>query len=322
MISSTYIRDYLLKKFQGKYKLISGERELTIPSLFLDHDPKRHMSVNLDSGLWQCFKSGEKGNFLHLFARLENISYKDAYKRFLVEEFFSEPVEAPAPESPPERLPEDFSQAFSRVDISSFDEVNSAAALFLIDRRITHFGDFYYTTDGPYRNRLIIPYDNGRNIYYFQARSLFGQEPKYLNFRGIKSSAILFPFKYDSKDPLYICEGAIDAISLQLAGFNATTTISCHVSKAQLEQLKYYQGKIVVAYDNDRAGTDGLRSFELLRRHMRMPQIYYCFPPKKYKDWNEAWAVDPTALLTAVKTTRLFEMNEWDIMSGLSTLDL
>jgi len=280
------------------------------------------MSINLDSGLWQCFKSGERGNFLHLYARLENITYKDAYKRFLVEEFFSEPTEPVLPDDSVERLPEDFSQAYSRVDISSFNEVNSAASLFIIDRRISQYGDFYYTAEGPYRNRLIIPYDNGRNVYYFQARSLFGQEPKYLNFKGIKSSSILFPFKYDSNDPLYICEGAIDAISLQLAGFNATTTISCHVSKSQLEQLKYYQGKIVVAYDNDKAGSVGLRNFEILRRHMRMQSIYYCFPPNKYKDWNEAWVVDPTSILSSLKNARLFEMNEWDIMSELNTLDL
>lgn len=90
MIASSYIRDYLIKKFEGKFKLISSGRELIIPSVFFTTDDKRHMSINLETGLWQCFKSGEKGNFIHLYALLESISYKAAYRKFLVDEFFAE----------------------------------------------------------------------------------------------------------------------------------------------------------------------------------------------------------------------------------------
>ena len=63
---------------------------MIIPSIFLENDPNRHMSINLDTGLWQCFKSGEKGNFIHLFAKLESLTYKLAYQKFLVDEFFQE----------------------------------------------------------------------------------------------------------------------------------------------------------------------------------------------------------------------------------------
>jgi DNA primase len=320
MISSEYIRDYLLKKFESKYKLISGDTELTIPSVFLQHDPKRHMSVNLDSGLWQCFKTGEKGNFLHLYCKLENLSYKEGYKRFLIEEFFNEGtvrndyqkkvVQEPLPVN------------FQLIDPSLVEVVNSSAYLFLLNRKIYDYGKFYYCKEGQYAGRLIIPYNNHTGMFFFQARALFGQEPKYLNFRGIKSSTILYPFQYDSKAPLYICEGAIDAISLQLAGFNATTTISCHASRIQLEQLRYYQGPIVVAYDNDRAGNDGLRGFELLRRKVRMQSINYCFPPAKYKDWNEALQKDPQSLADSALNIKKFNLDEWDTMQSLDTLAL
>lgn len=141
-----------------------------------------------------------------------------------------------------------------------------------------------------------------------------------MNFKGMKSSTILYPFNYESKEPLYICEGAIDAMSLQLLGYNATTTISCHVSRQQLAQLKYYQGPIVVAYDNDRAGRDGLRTFEMLRRKMRMPAISYVFPPPAYKDWNEAFVKDPDSIHKKMNPIREFNLHEWDIEYDLSSI--
>lgn len=291
---------------------------MIVPSIFLDHDPKRHMSINLDSGLWQCFKSGEKGNFLHLYSKLENVTYKVAYRQFLVEEFFNdESIKDDYGKKPePENLPVNFQP----IDPYTFNDTNSAAYLFLINRGIYDYGKFYYTTEGSYRGRVIIPYNNHTGMFFFQARALFGQEPKYLNFRGIKSSSILFPFQYDSTSPLYVCEGALDAISLQLAGFNATTTISCHASRIQMDQLKYYQGPIVVAYDNDSAGYSGLRSFELLRRRMRMPPIYYCFPPASYKDWNEAFVDNKDKLVKYALKFNRFNLDEWDTMQSLNTL--
>jgi hypothetical protein len=324
MISSNYIRDYLIKKFDGKYKLISSGREMIIPSIFLTSDPKRHMSINLDTGLWQCFKSGEKGNFINLYAQLERLTYKLAYQKFLVDEFFAEEVK-PVPESKnntEEELNKLFDQDFKKIDLEDTScRYNSQAVTMLIDRGIIEYGDFYVAEQGLYHGRLIIPYRNRDKIFFFQGRTLSNQNPKYLNFKGMKSSSVLFPFKYDSTDPLYVCEGAIDAMSLQLMGFNATTTISCHVSMAQLEQLKYYQGKIVVAYDNDRAGLDGLRTFELRRRRARMPGFSYCFPPSGFKDWNEAFVKNQQMLQDHLKKYLEFNLNEWDIQKELKALN-
>ena len=39
------------------------------------------MSINMDTGLWQCFKTGKKGNFISLYSYLENITYFDALVR-------------------------------------------------------------------------------------------------------------------------------------------------------------------------------------------------------------------------------------------------
>ena len=323
MIASNYIRDYLIKKFEGKFKLISSGRELIIPSVFFTSDSKRHMSINLETGLWQCFKSGEKGNFIHLYALLESISYKAAYRKFLVDEFFAEQEFKTVKEDyqkgqASEEIDPEFKNNFRLVEAQrDGDDLNSLATLFLIDRGIYGYGKFYYAVSGLYKGRLIIPYQTNERVYFFQARSLVGQYPKYLNFRGMKSSSILYPFDYDSTKPLYICEGALDAMSLQICGLNATTTISCHVSRAQLDQLRYYNGPLVVAYDNDKAGNDGLRSFEILRRKARLPHVYYCFPPAGYKDWNESFVGSKESTLLASSRLNKFNLLEWDTMGGL-----
>lgn len=299
---------------------------MTIPSLFVERDPNKHMSINLDTGLWQCFKSGERGNFLKLFSQLENITYRVAYQKFLVDEFFqqdenkvSEDVDNP--EYSQEQIKDCFAD-FKKVDVTNVtSELNSKAIMALIERGILDRNDFYVAETGFYKGRLIIPYRNKDKVFYFQGRTLSNQQPKYLNFKGMKSSVVLYPFDYGSTNPLYVCEGAIDAISLQMLGLNATTTISCHVSLAQIEQLKYYQGKIVVAYDNDRAGHDGLRAFDLRRRRARMKPISYCFPAVGFKDWNEMFVKDPELALKTTQSHREFNLNEWDICCDLKNID-
>lgn len=295
---------------------------MIIPSVFLTEDPKRHMSINLDSGLWQCFKTSEKGNFLKLYAILENLSYRKAYEKFLVEEFFAEEEF--------KVIKEDHRKGQASQDISQEMDTNweelGVEHQFLLSGRgyVSDVFKFYYAKSGDYKGRLIIPYFNlgSTRPFYFQARAIDSNtHPKYLNFKGIKSSSILFPFNYQSEKPLYICEGAFDAMALQCLGINATTTISCHVSKEQISQLKHYQGPIVVAYDNDKAGRDGLRSFEMQRRKGRLPPINYIFPPQEYKDWSEFYARCPSHICHYVLGYKKFTLNEWDTMKELSTLD-
>jgi DNA primase len=54
-----------------------------------------------------------------------------------------------------------------------------------------------------------------------------------------------------------------------------------------MRYLRDYRGPIVVAYDNDDAGREGLERFERLRKRCCMPTFNHVFPPDGYKDWNE-----------------------------------
>ena len=80
----------------------------------------------------------------------------------------------------------------------------------------------------------------------------------------------------------------MDAISLQLQGVNATATIGSSVSGRQAEIFSTFSGRIILGYDNDKAGQRGIEKFDLLRKQRRMENFYVCPPPFDCKDWNQA----------------------------------
>jgi len=169
------------------------------------------------------------------------------------------------------------------------DSTSSEAWMFVDSRKL--WGSripFYVTQDKMYKNRIIIPLTEYKNVSYFQARALDNTTyPKYINSLNIKKSTILYPYSYKS-DRTLVCEGPLDAISLQIQGVNATATMGCKVSKWQAKMLSQSPGRIVLAFDNDSAGIEGIKHFERLRKQCGMPEFFICFPPKEYKDWNEA----------------------------------
>ena len=122
----------------------------------------------------------------------------------------------------------------------------------------------------------------------FQARGLNDSVwPKYLNSKSVKASDILYPSDYESTEPLYVTEGVFDCLSLKVCGLNATTTLSCVCSKAQMEQLKFYRGSIVVAYDSDAAGKKGVSQFLNMALKCKVSNVWYTHPDEGFKDWNE-----------------------------------
>ena len=298
-----------MSKFQSNYRLASDDVELVVPSLFIDNDYKRHMSINLETGLWRCFKSGETGNFVKLYALVEKCSFREAYEKFVFEDFLSgdqlgyrrsvEPID-------PYKIKSSLEEA------DNFEEIESHP---LTDSRMLNGFRFMLAKDGKYKGRLIIPFINSRNkLFYFQGRALNGERPKYLNCKDLKSSQVLYPFNYDSQEPLYITEGVFDCLSLQAVGLNATTTLSCFTSREQMLQLSQYQGSLVCAFDSDDAGMQGRYKFLRLAHWVRREDIKTVIPPAGSKDWNEILINDGPDRLLEV-TSRIVKMTplslEW-----------
>lgn len=249
------------------------------------------MSINLVTGLWRCFKTSNRGNFVKLVSILEQCSYRKAYEKFVFETIL-EPESVNEPEVIEVLGPNDTS-TFTKLNINEDPkDIVEVEAINLIIKRGVKDYPWYVSKEGFYASRLIIPYlkDNGE-MFYFQARALFNwSDPKYLNCKKIKSNNILYPYDYDSTEPLYITEGVFDCLSLKQCGLNSTTTLSCSVSDSQMEQLRFYPGPLVVAYDQDGAGKKGVRSFlSKAYKHKRDDLFYTQIKGTNLKDWNDMY---------------------------------
>lgn len=294
-----------------------------MPSIIVPNDYKKHFSINVDTGLWQDFKTGDRGNFAKFLTIVENITYMKAKEKIFLMEFLEDEVKRsnnPRPSQLGEPEKPDLGSLIP-VNISSYDSPNELvrkAWVMLFERKLFNTDEweeepFYICTEGTFKDRLIIPYknDHGR-MFYFQARSLpYGPHPRYLNpkvtknkiqknthpdtaaamERHVKPSHILYPYDGDA-DYLVICEGVLDVISLRLLGINSTCTCGSSVSRVQADLLAGFEGKIILGYDNDTAGGRGIEKFETLRKDLLMPEFHVCSPPPGTKDWNEAYMKD------------------------------
>ena len=307
IVSPSLIRDYLLEKFEQDSQVTSYGEELVIPSVFVPNDYKKHMSINLNTGLWQCFKTGNKGNIFSLYSYLEGVSYSNAESHFLFKEFtqLSNHLEKKKPAFSYIKVEEDRKELldFEPVTVGSFDSKDHLilrAWTFLYERKLfdtenEEWPRFYICREGKYKDRLIIPYEDSEgHVFFFQARSLIGATPKYLNPPSMywpKSSNILYPYD-EAGDHLVVCEGPLDAISLKLQGVNATCTAGSYMSGVQIEQLSEFDGRIIIGFDNDEAGHKGIKSVEELGKNKRMANFFVCHPPLEVKDWNDAHIKD------------------------------
>lgn len=293
IVNPHYIREYITQKFGDVGKLSANDVEFIMPSPYIENDWKKHFSINLTTGLWQDFKSGESGNFIKLYSYLENVTFRQAKTKLVLDSFFldtpTEYTPVPVKAEEPELIPVDINSHDSK------DELVQKAWCLLFDRKLFNLKEeeqdpFYVCKEGRYAGRLIIPFREEGRIYYYQARSLDGRKPKYLNPEseiGVKPSEILYPYN-ESEDYVVVCEGPLDALSLQLQGINATSTMGCHISRIQGEMLKESNVKIILGFDDDTAGLRGVESFEKLRKSLRMPSFHLCTLPRGYNDWNEA----------------------------------
>mgnify|MGYP003662571095 CR=1 FL=1 len=87
MVKPHYIIEYLTQNFGQVGRLSPSGREFVMPSVLVDNDYKCHLSINVDTGLWQDFKTGEAGNFAKLLTIVENIGYEKAKEKIFLMEF-------------------------------------------------------------------------------------------------------------------------------------------------------------------------------------------------------------------------------------------
>lgn len=137
-----------------------------------------------------------------------------------------------------------------------------------------------------FSDRVMFPIIDLRgNVIAFGGRILTDQKPKYLNTSdtlAFKKSSNLFSLnnaKNTGLRTLILCEGYMDVIALNAAGFqNAVATLGTALTAEQALLMKRYADEVIICYDADEAGQkatakaiDILRNAGLLIRVLSIP---------------------------------------------------
>lgn len=137
-----------------------------------------------------------------------------------------------------------------------------------------------------FSDRVMFPIIDLRgNVIAFGGRILTDQKPKYLNTSDtlvFKKSSNLFSLnnaKNTGLRTLILCEGYMDVIALNAAGFqNAVATLGTALTTEQALLMKRYADEVIICYDADEAGQkatakaiDILRSAGLVIRILSIP---------------------------------------------------
>ncbi|MGN1095767.1 MAG: DNA primase [Eubacteriales bacterium] len=119
-----------------------------------------------------------------------------------------------------------------------------------------------------FRGRLIFPIiDNFSNVIAFGGRATDDEtKPKYLNTSDtpvFKKSRNLFALNFARSccdEYLILCEGYMDVISVNMAGFpNAVATLGTALTAEQARIMAKYTKKVIISYDSDDAGQNAAK---------------------------------------------------------------
>lgn len=123
-------------------------------------------------------------------------------------------------------------------------------------------------------NRVMFPIIDLRgNVIAFGGRIMTDEKPKYLNTSNtpvFKKSENLFSLnnaKSSGTRTLILCEGYMDVIALNQAGFtNAVATLGTALTNEQAVLMKRYADEVIICYDADGAGQKATaRAIQILR---------------------------------------------------------
>ena len=228
LIKSSELTGLLDKALKENGRLRTGNN-LQYHCPFCNHR-KRKLEVCLDDPyLWHCWVCNSKGRGLFSllkklrapqawFSELEGIigQAKDISRNF----DFDNPLISfdGVREEEPETL--DLPTEFTSLTINNGSRDYNVALTYARKRKISAADivkyNIGYCASGKYQDRLVFPsYDKENKLNFFSARSYYDDVYlKYINSE-VSKDIIGFENMVDFDYPIYLCEGALDAISLK-----------------------------------------------------------------------------------------------------------
>jgi len=217
-------------------------------------------------------------------------------------------------------LPDDSINLFDEQQVSYYkgnkvvDDALNLIKKRRLDTAINHpRGLFVSLKDFVHKNRLIIPfYDAENQIQFYQTRSMYGEDPKYLSKPGADKTVFGIRNIDPELDYLFIFEGPIDSMFVK----NGVAMGSISLSDAQEDELeKYRLLERIWVLDNQLNNEDVKKKVtQLIERGEKV-----FFWPKKYKDFKDLNEICVKCKLDKVKP-EFFINNAFSGMEALIKL--
>lgn len=264
-----YIEAHLEKR--GRYHICpacgSGTHKNGTPAFSISPNGKR----------CKCFSCGKSWDVFDLAGELTG----NTDKRAELEEvaaFFNVPLEgkpvtskprtSPQPVSTPQAPVKDYSEGIKAhaayIKLTADAMKGSEGEAYLVERGFTPLEvERYGLGYDAERRRVVIPFPSPQGVYYHVDRDITGNAShKYSKPKGEEVGTQPF---YNpealSAEVLFICEGALDALAIQVSGYEAVALCSTS-NHASLNKIisKHYKGVCCVLMDNDNAGKQAAAS--------------------------------------------------------------
>ncbi len=255
-----------LSNVLGSYLTLRGN-ELAFYCPFCNHH-KQKLQVNTETQKWHCWTCNSGGKKLTSLLRKLDVDRKTIS---IIREIYGDSNYNPQQEDVETKvyisLPKEY---ISLNELpKGFNPEYKQAINYLTQRGITQKEivkyNIGYCTDGLYARRIIIPsYNSDGSLNYFISRSYYQDEKMKYKNPPISKNIICFESQINWKEPIILCEGVFDAITIKR---NAIPLLGKFPSKQLVEKI-FMSGvsNIVISLDND-AINEALKAAEYFRKN-------------------------------------------------------
>ncbi|MHA2180928.1 MAG: toprim domain-containing protein [Promethearchaeota archaeon] len=263
---------------------------------------KKRFNLDWNNGVpgWKCWNCGKHGNFITLYSIVSGVSYDDAkkelfkYKKEEVKRQMGTYKKRPVPKKKKVIEEDNFNfliEKFFGVPWIPKDggmiekKYLKILSDFIEERKIPKEYLIFICHSGKYKNRIIIPIFENRNIIYFQARRIpkSGVEPKYDNPVSPKELCILNKNRFDRSKNIIIHEGLIDAF---MVGKQGTSCLGKEISEDLIKELlKLTDKNVIVALDND---SEAYKALDILfKKNKYAKKVKYFLYPSEFAEHDD-----------------------------------
>lgn len=239
----------VLDELRIEYKLTGKEAVAACPF----HSPDRHpsWSVNVRTGLHNCFSCGARGNLASLVSHVRRISYPDA-----VIWVNSKVGWAKAQKWREDYDEHNFSPAYLKVSETDMALFTDPPEEQLLLKRITldsakRFGVRWNPARESWVFPMREPYTNDLWGYQEKNERIFRNYP-----HGVRKSQTLFGLSaFEHGSTVIIVESPVDAVRLDACGYRSgLSSWGVQISDCQLAIVQQLTESVVLALDNDQPG--------------------------------------------------------------------